>query len=107
MSKRSIRKDDLVLVLSGKERGKQGKVIKIFTDRGRVLVEKVNMVKRHVRPSRKQPHGGIVEKEASLALSNLILVCPSCNQPIRVKKRFLEDGRKARSCPKCEEILDR
>lgn len=107
MKKRAIRKDDLVLVLTGKERGKQGKVIRIFPERGRVLVEKTNMVKRHVRPSRKHPHGGIVEKEASIALDNLMIVCPSCNQPIRVKKRFLEDGRKARSCPKCDEILDR
>ena len=105
--KTAIRKDDQVYVVAGKERGKQGKVIKIFPGKGRALVEKVNMVKCHVRPSKKNPHGGIVEREATITLSNLMLVCPSCNQPMRGKKRQLEGGRKARSCSKCEEILDR
>lgn len=103
----TIRKDDQVMVIAGKERGKQGKVLKVIPEKGRALVEKLNVSKRHVKPSRQQPHGGIVDKEATIAVSNLMLVCPSCNQPIRSRTRFLEDGRKARCCSKCDELLDR
>ena len=103
----SIRKDDQVRVIAGKERGKQGKVLKVLHEKNRALVEKLNVSKRHVRPNRQHPHGGIIDKEASIALSNLMVVCPSCNQPIRIRKRFLEDGRKARCCSKCDELLDK
>jgi large subunit ribosomal protein L24 len=102
----TIRKDDQVMVIAGKERGKQGKVLKIIPEKGRALVEKLNVVKRHVKPSRQNPRGGIIDKETSIAMSNLMVICPSCSQAIREKKRFLEDGRKARCCPKCDELLD-
>lgn len=99
-----IRKKDKVLVLSGRSRGKQGEVVKVLLDKERVLVSKVNYVKRHSRATQTQP-AGIREKEASIHISNVMLICPKCNQPMRPKADRLSDGTKARTCRKCGEMI--
>jgi large subunit ribosomal protein L24 len=102
----TIHKKDKVVVLSGKSRGKQGEVVKVLIDAGRVLVSKINFVKRHSRanPQKGQP-GGIREKEASIHISNVMLVCPKCSRPMRPKMDILSDGKKVRACRKCGEML--
>ena len=101
-----IKKDDKVMVIAGKEKGKIGTVLKVDREKLKVVVEKVNVVKRHTKPSQNAPQGGIVEKEAPLHISNVMLICSKCAQPTRVGKRVLEDGRKVRFCKKCNEIID-
>lgn len=100
-----IRKNDIVRVISGKEKGKIGRVLRVNRDRGRITVEKVNMVKRHAKPSQKNPKGGIIEKEAPLAYSNVLVMCDKCNKPVRIAMRFDGDGNKARACRRCGETL--
>ncbi len=102
-----IKKDDKVKVVAGKEKGKMGKVLKVLPDRGRAVVENVNFVKRHTKPGAQSRQGGIVEKEASIHLSNLMLVCDKCINPIRIKIQQLEDGKRVRVCGKCGEIIDK
>lgn len=102
-----IRKNDLVQVIAGKEKGKTGKVLKILPKKNRVLVEKVNFIKRHSRPSGRTRQGGIIQKEAPIHISNVLLVCPKCNRGARMGKRVLPDGKKALACKKCGEIIER
>jgi large subunit ribosomal protein L24 len=102
-----IRKNDMVQVIAGKEKGKTGKVLKVLTKKNRVVVEKVNFVKRHTRPSGKTRQGGILQKEAPIHISNLLLVCPKCNRGVRMGKRVLEDGKKGLVCKKCGELMER
>lgn len=102
----TIKKSDKVIVLAGKEKGKIGTVLKVDSEKGRAIVEKVNLVKRHTRPGGKSAQGGIVEKEAGIRISNLMLVCNKCAEPSRVGKRILEDGSKVRVCKKCGEFMD-
>ncbi len=99
-----IQKKDKVVVLSGRSRGKQGEVVQVLRDSSRVLISKINFVKRHSKPSQTTP-GGIREKEASIHVSNVMLVCPKCSQPMRPKSDFLSDGTKVRTCRKCGEML--
>ena len=101
-----IKKNDKVVVLAGKEQGKIGSVLKVDSNKNRVIIEKVNMVKRHTRPGGKAAQGGIIEKEASIHLSNLMIVCNKCTEPSRVGKRILEDQSRVRVCKKCGELLD-
>lgn len=105
--KSHVKKDDTVMVMAGKERGKTGKVLRVIPDKGRVIVESLNMIKRHTRPTRADQEGGIREKEAPLAISNVMLVCAACNKPSRTGVRQLDDGSKARFCKKCNEIVDK
>lgn len=102
-----VRKGDMVEVLGGKSRGKRGKVLRIFRERARAIVEGVNMVKRHTKanPAKNQP-GGIVEKPASLPVARLMIVCARCGEAARVGRRFLDDGTKVRYCKHCNEQLD-
>jgi large subunit ribosomal protein L24 len=102
----SIKKNDTVLVIAGKEKGKSGRVLSFYPSKGRLLVEKVNMIKKHMKPSRKYSQGGIIEKEAPLNISNVMLVCPKCNKPTRISNTLLQDGRKVRMCKKCNEVMD-
>jgi len=102
-----IRKNDTVMVITGRERGKTGKVIRVFADKGRATVERLNMVKRHTKARGPQSPYGIVEKEASIHLSNLMMLCDKCNAPVRMGKLRLEDGRTVRICRRCKEQLDR
>lgn len=106
MTKLKIRKGDTVIVRSGRERGKTGKVLRVVADEKRVFVERLNMVKRHQKPRSAQQPGGIVEKEAPLPLSNVMLVCNKCNKPTRTGRKRLEDGRSTRVCKRCEEQID-
>jgi large subunit ribosomal protein L24 len=101
-----VKKNDLVMVTNGKDKGKTGKVLRIIKKKDRLIIEKVNMVKRHVKPSQKAK-GGIMEKESPIHLSNVMLYCEKCSKPVRVGKRILEDGKKVRFCKKCEEVLDK
>ncbi|MBE0597498.1 MAG: 50S ribosomal protein L24 [Desulfuromonadales bacterium] len=102
-----VKKNDMVMVIAGKEKGKSGKIIRTLPDKGRIVVESLNIVKRHSRPTRANAQGGIIEKEAPMAVSNVMLVCSACNQPTRTGIRVLEDGSKARFCKKCNEIVDK
>jgi large subunit ribosomal protein L24 len=99
-----VRKKDKVVLLAGKDKGKQGEVVEIDIRKGRVLVGKVNFVKKHARPTQTTP-AGIHDKEAFLPLSKVMLVCPKCNQPTRSKHDFLSDGTKTRACRRCGELI--
>jgi large subunit ribosomal protein L24 len=101
-----IKKDDKVKVIAGKDKGKIGKVLKVIRKKNRLLVENINIVKRHSRPSAKNKQGGIVEGEAGIQLSNVMLMCNKCITPTRIKMQHLEDGKKMRVCAKCGEALD-
>jgi large subunit ribosomal protein L24 len=101
-----IRKNDTVLVIAGKDRGKKGKVRKALPKKDKIIVEGVNMIKRHSRAKGQARQAGIIELEAPLDISNVILICNKCNKPARVGFRFLSDGRKARICRSCEEVID-
>ena len=101
-----IKKDDKVIVTAGKERGKIGTVLRVDSEKSRVIVEKVNIVKKHARPSAKTAQGGIIEKEAPLDISNVMVVCNKCAEPTRIGRRVLEDGSKVRVCKKCGESMD-
>lgn len=103
-----IRKNDNVLVTTGKDRGKRGRVVRLVPEKNRLVVEGVNMIKRHTRPNpQKNVKGGVVEREASLHASNVQIVCPECGKPTRIGKRVLDDGRKVRICRKCDGVLDK
>ena len=106
-AKLSIKKEDRVLVTKGKDKGKIGKVLLVIPEKNRAMVEKVNMVKRHTKGGgTKAGAGGIVEKEASIALSNLKVICGKCTEPTRIGHKLLEDGRRVRVCKKCGEQID-
>jgi large subunit ribosomal protein L24 len=100
-----IRKGDQIEIIAGREIGKRGKVLKLDTSKKRAVVEGMNLVKRHTRPTQKNQQGGIIEKEASIQVSNLMLVCNKCNQRARVGHKLLEDNRKVRICCRCKEEL--
>ncbi len=102
-----IRKKDTVVVIAGKNRGKRGKVLKVDRENKKVIVENVNMIKRHQKPSANFRQGGIIEKEAPIRLSNVMVVDPSTNKPSRVGMKVLEDGSKVRIAKKSGEILDK
>jgi large subunit ribosomal protein L24 len=102
-----LKKGDTVLVISGKERGKTGKLLRVIPEKNRATVERLNMVKRHRKGRGAQSPGGIVEKESPLHLSNLMLVCDRCNKPTRIGVKRLEDGRSTRQCHRCGETIGR
>ena len=101
-----IKKNDQVMVIAGKEKGKTGKILDVLPKQGYVLIEKVNFVKRHTRPGGQNRQGGILEKEAPVHVSNVMIVCNKCNSPVRVGRKILEDGKRARHCKKCGELID-
>lgn len=102
-----VRTGDVVLVLKGKDRGKRGKVLRVIPKEGRVVVEGVNVVKRHTKPSRKVMQGGIIEKEAPISSSKVMLICPRCQEPSRMGKRRLGIKELVRVCKKCGEVIDK
>jgi len=104
-TKLHVKKGDTVLVIAGKSAGKKGKIIEVVTEKSRVVVEGVNMIKRHTKPTQKMPQGGIMEREAPIHSSNVMFYCSKCNQPVRVGKKFLENGEKIRVCKKCSEAI--
>ena len=101
MNKMSIKKDDVVVVLSGKDKGKQGKVLEVQPKAGKVIVEKVNMVSRHTKPRKQGEEGGILQKEAPIYACKVQRVCPKCNKATRPAHKVLADGKKVRNCKKC------
>jgi large subunit ribosomal protein L24 len=103
-----IRKNDTVAINAGKDRGKRGRVLKVLPTNNRLIVEGMNMIKRHTRPNpQRNIQGGIIEREAALHASNVQLVCPECNQVTRIGHKVLGDGRKVRICRKCEGVVDK
>ena len=100
-----VKKGDTVVVLSGKDKGKQGKVISAFPKKSQVIVEDVNKVKRHTKPGLKSPQGGIIAKEMPLNVCKVQLVCPACNKPTRIGHKSV-DGKNLRVCKKCGEVVD-
>jgi len=110
LTKSNLKKDDTVLVIAGRERGKTGKVVRVLREKGKVLVERVNMIKRHRKPTGPQNPGGILEKEAPLDVSNVMLLCPACNKPTRVGRTRLQGKHGTtgvRTCRKCGETIDK
>jgi len=101
-----IRKDDIVLVIVGKDKGKKGKVRFAYPKKERLVVEGTNFIKKHARAIRGVRQAGIIEQEAPMHTSNVMLMCSRCNRPTRVGSRFLEDGRKVRICRSCHEVID-
>jgi large subunit ribosomal protein L24 len=100
-----IIKNDTVKVISGNHKGQVGKVLKVFPKKRRIIVEKVNLVKRHTKPRSQQDPGGIIEKEATIHVSNVLIVCPKCSKPSRTGFERLADGKKVRVCKSCNEML--
>ncbi len=101
-----IKKEDTVAVIAGKERGKKGRVLSVRPSKSTLIIEKVNLIKRHMKPSRKYAQGGIIEKEAPIHISNVILVCPKCGKSTRIGTFTMEGGKKVRMCKKCKEVID-
>mgnify|MGYP001156984031 FL=1 len=107
-SQTPVRKNDNVVIVTGKDRGKRGRVLKVLPARNRLVVEGANMVKRHTRPNpQRNIKGGIVEREGSLHASNVQIVCPECGAPTRIGHQLLGDGRKVRVCRKCDGAVDK
>ena len=101
-----IRKEDNVLVITGKDKGKKGKVRFVYPRKNRVLIEGVNMIKTHSRARQQVKQAGLIEREAPIALSNIMLICTRCNKPARIGYKILDDGRKVRICRSCKEAID-
>jgi large subunit ribosomal protein L24 len=102
VNKLHIKKDDTVVILSGKDMGKQGKVLQTAPKEQKVIIEGINMVTKHVKPRRAGQPGGIIKAEGALYASKVMLVCPSCNKPTRIAHKILADGTKMRACKKCK-----
>jgi len=101
-----IRKNDTILVIAGKDKGKKGKVRFAYPTKEQILVDGINFIKRHTRAVREVRQAGIIEREASIPVSNAMLFCSKCNHPTRIGFRFLEDGKKVRVCRSCHEVID-
>jgi len=101
----NIRKSDRVMVIAGTERGKEGKVIQVFPKKNRVIIQGINFVKRHTKPRGQTQPGGIIEKEAPIHISNVMLICNKCNKTTKIAKRIMPDGNRVRLCKKCGEII--
>ena len=105
--KMHVKKGDTVVVITGKDSGKKGKIIEVNPKAGRVIVDKINLVSRHTKPTQGAPQGGIIKKEAPLASSNVMLFCSKCDKGVRVSKKILPDGSKVRVCPVCGNQFDK
>jgi large subunit ribosomal protein L24 len=101
-----IKKGDMAVVITGKNKGAKGRVLTVMPEDKRLIVEGVNMIKKHQKPNKKFQQGGIIEKEGSLHISNTMLVCPKCNKPTRIGVVVLAGGKKQRSCKKCKEVIE-
>ena len=100
-------KGDMALVVTGNDAGKTGKVLKVYPDKDRVVIEGVNFIKRHTKPSQKNPQGGIQEREAPIHVSNAMLYCPKCGRGTRLRHTVLSDGSKVRACAQCGEVIEK
>ena len=106
-NKLHVKKGDNVVVIAGKDKGKKGKGLQAFPSESRVIIEGVNIIKRHTRPTQKMPQGGIIEREAPVHVSNVMPFCSKCGKGVRITKKELADGRKVRSCHRCGEVFDK
>ncbi|MBI5026283.1 MAG: 50S ribosomal protein L24 [Nitrospirae bacterium] len=102
-----LKKNDTVIVIAGKEKGRRGRVLSVYPDKESLLVEKLNIIKKHMKPSKRYAQGGIIEKEAPIHRSNVMLICPKCEKPTRIEQSFLGGNKKVRVCKKCKEVIDR
>ena len=107
LAKVKIKKIDIVKVMTGKEKGKKGKILMVFPREKKIIIERLNIVKRHTRPTQQMRQGGIIEKEAKIHISNVMIVCNKCDKTTRVSMKILENGKKIRTCKHCGEMLDR
>jgi len=105
MSLSKYKKGDMVKVIAGKDKGKTGKILKTIPDKDRIVIEKINLIKKHKRPDQKSK-GGVVEKEGSIHVSQVGLLCNKCNTAVRVRNKILEDGKKVRICSKCSDVIN-
>ncbi len=101
-----IKKNDTVIVISGDEKGKKGRVLSVLAKENRLLIEGLNIIKRHMKPNKKYTQGGIIEKEAPVHRSNVMLVCPKCDKPTRIGHNILENEKKIRRCKQCGEVIE-
>ena len=101
-----IKKNDTVFVITGEEKGKKGRVLSVDIEKNRLVVESLNMIKKHMKPNKQFAQGGIIDREAPIRRSNVMLVCPKCDKPTRIGNTVLENGKKVRSCKKCGEVID-
>ncbi|MBU4312894.1 MAG: 50S ribosomal protein L24 [Candidatus Omnitrophica bacterium] len=100
-----IKKNDNVRILTGKDRGKTGKVLTVFPEKERALVQGLNLVKKHARKTKEDQQGGIIQKESTISISNLMVVCQKCSKPTRIGFSTLSDGTKVRTCKRCKELI--
>jgi len=105
--KPNVKKGDMVIVLSGKDKDKKGKVLRVLPAEGRVLVEGVNVVKRHTKPTRLVPQGGVIQKAEPVPLAKVMVICPKCSRPTRVARHIAEDGEHVRVCKECGREIDK
>ncbi len=101
-----LKKGDTAIVITGKNKGQRGRVLSILPLKGRVVIEGVNIVKKHQKPSKKYAQGGIIEKEGTLNISNVMLICPKCSRPSRIGSFAVDEGKTVRACKKCKEVID-
>ena len=106
-NKINLKKGDNVLVISGEDKGKKGKIVGILPKKMQAIVEGVNFVKKHTKPTQKVPQGGVVKQEGSIHASNVRLICNKCNKPTSIKREKIKEGKKVRVCKKCGEIIDK
>lgn len=101
-----VRKGDTVVVIAGKDRGKSGKVLSVFQRARKVTIEKINIIKRHTKPNQQNRQGGILEREAPIHLSNVMIYCATCQKPVRVGSKTMADGSRVRVCRKCQQLIE-
>ena len=101
-----VKKDDMVLIIGGNDKGRRGRVLRVYPDQDRVIVEGVRMMKKHTKPTQRDPQGGIVEREAPIHVSNVMVVDPKTDAPTRVRRRSLDDGRSVRVAARSGEMID-
>ncbi|MCK4947570.1 MAG: 50S ribosomal protein L24 [Candidatus Aureabacteria bacterium] len=107
MSKMRVKKDDTVQVVAGAEKGKTGRILSVIPGKGRLIIESINFRKKHTKPSRENQQGGIIQKESSISVSNVLLYCPSCKKGVKIRKEIRKDGSRTRICKKCGEVFDK
>lgn len=101
-----IKKEDTVLVIAGKDKGKKGRVVKLIPKKDRLVIEGINITKKHMKPNKQYAQGGIIDREGPIHISNVMLLCPHCEKPVRLANRKLENGKKERRCSKCSEGIN-
>ena len=101
-----VRKGDTVVIIAGKDRGKSGKVLSVFQRARKVTIEKINVIKRHTKPNQQNRQGGILEREAPIHLSNVMIYCATCQKPVRVGSKMMTDGSRVRVCKKCQQLIE-